>query len=94
MRKLTVALALLATAQSSLAWGQFEQGIATGLAGAWIYNRLTQPSIIVQQPVYTLPAPNPYPMLQPGYTPRPVLCRTIPVFDNLGRTVALQQVCD
>ncbi len=93
MNRLLLALALTVTAQSSYAWGQFEQGIATGLAGAWVYNKLTEPRVLVQ-PQYVLPAPNPYPSLQPNYRPMPVVCRTVPVLDTYGRIIAYHQVCD
>lgn len=96
MKKLFFILTLLLSANSAWAWGDFERGIATGIGGAWIYNRLTQPSVIVQQPQpYTvLPAPNPITYQNPNYQPRPYYCRTVPVQDTLGRIIAFQQICD
>jgi hypothetical protein len=96
MKRSVVAIAVLLTANSAWAWGDFERGIATGIGGAWLYNRLTQPPVIIQQPQtnYALPAPNPTVYTNPNYQPRPYYCRTVPVQDTLGRTVAFQQVCD
>ncbi len=96
MKRSVVAIAVLLTANSAWAWGDFERGIATGIGGAWLYNRLTQPPVIIQQPQtnYALPAPNPTVYTNPTYQPRPYYCRTVPVQDTLGRTVAFQQVCD
>jgi hypothetical protein len=96
MKKLIFALFLLITANSAWAWGDFERGIATGIGGAWLYNRLTQPPVIIQQPQpYTvLPSPNPTLYQNPNYQTRPYWCRTVPVQDSLGRTIAFQQVCD
>jgi hypothetical protein len=97
MKKLLLTLMFLTVANSAFAWGDFERGIATGIGGVWLYNRLNQPTVIVQQtqPNYTvLPAPNPTIYANPNYQPRPYWCRTVPVQDTLGRTVAFQQVCD
>jgi hypothetical protein len=96
MKRSAVALTVLLAANSAWAWGDFERGIATGLGGAWLYNRLTQPPVVVQQqPNYqVLPAPNPTVYVNPGYQPRPYYCRTVPIQDTLGRTVAFQQVCE
>jgi len=97
MKKLlTILLLTVGAANSAWAWGDFERGIATGIGGVWLYNRLTQPSIVIQQPQsYTvLPAPNPTVYTNPIYQPRPYWCRTVPVQDTLGRTVAFQQVCE
>lgn len=96
MKKLTLILTLLLSANSSWAWGDFERGIATGIGGFWLYNRLTQPPVIVQQtqPYSVLPAPNPVIYQNPNYQPRPYYCRTVPVQDTLGRTIAFQQICD
>jgi hypothetical protein len=96
MKRSVVAITVLLAANSAWAWGDFERGIATGLGGAWLYNRLTQPPVIVQQqPNYTvLPGPNPSVYANPGYQPRPYYCRTVPVQDTLGRTIAFQQVCE
>jgi hypothetical protein len=86
---------LLVISNQALAWGDFERGIATGIGGAWLYNRLTQQPVIVQQPNYqVLPSPNPTVYANPNYQPRPYFCRTVPVQDTLGRTIAFQQVCD
>ena len=95
MKKLILILLFLTATNSAWAWGDFERGIATGIGGAWLYNRLTQPPVVVQQPQpYALPAPNPTVYVNPNYQPRPYWCRTVPVQDTLGRTVAFQQVCD
>ena len=96
MKRSVVAITVLLAANSAWAWGDFERGIATGLGGAWLYNRLTQPPVIVQQqPNYTvLPGHNPSVYANPGYQPRPYYCRTVPVQDTLGRTIAFQQVCE
>jgi hypothetical protein len=95
MKKIVVALTVLLAANSAWAWGDFERGIATGIGGAWLYNRLTQPPVVVQQPQpYVLSAPNPTVYTNPNYQPRPYYCRTVPVQDTLGRTIAFQQVCD
>ena len=96
MKRSAVALTVLLAANSAWAWGDFERGIATGLGGAWLYNRLTQPPVVVQQqPNYqVLPGPTPNIYVNPGYQPRPYYCRTVPVQDTLGRTVAFQQVCE
>ena len=94
MKRSVVAIAILLSANSAWAWGDFERGIATGIGGAWLYNRLTQPPVVVQQPYSVLPAPNPTVYTNPNYQPRPYYCRTVPVQDTLGRTIAFQQVCD
>ena len=96
MKRSLATVAILLTANSAWAWGDFERGIATGIGGAWLYNRLTQPPVVVQQqPNYTvLPGPNPTVYANPGYQPRPYYCRTVPVQDTLGRTIAFQQVCE
>lgn len=99
MKKLLtiILLSTVGAATPAWAWGDFERGIATGIGGVWLYNRLTQPPVVVQQPQsnYTvLPAPSPTIYTNPGYQPRPYYCRTVPVQDTLGRTIAYQQVCD
>ena len=97
MKRSVVALTVLLAANSAWAWGDFERGIGIGIGGAWLYNRLTQPTVIVQQPstnYNVLPGPNPTVYANPGYQPRPYYCRTVPVQDTLGRTVAFQQVCE
>jgi hypothetical protein len=97
MKKVVTALTILLATNTAWAWGDFERGIATGIGGAWLYNRLTQPPVVVQQPLpnYTvLPSPNPMVYQTPNYQPRPYYCRTVPVQDTLGRTIAFQQVCE
>lgn len=96
MKKIIVTLIALFAANSAFAWGDFERGIATGIGGFWLYNQLTQPPVVVQQPqpYSVLPAPNPTIYQNPNYQPRPYWCRTVPVQDTLGRTIAYQQVCD
>ena len=63
MKKLIVILSTLLIANSAFAWGDFERGITTGVAGLWLYNRLSQPTYQVQQtqPVIVQQNPQMYP---------------------------------
>lgn len=36
-------------ANSAMAWGNFEQGVLSGAAGLWLWQRLNQPPVAVQQ---------------------------------------------
>ena len=92
-----VAASLIALASTNAyAWGEREQGVLQGLAGAWILGRMLQ-----QQPD---PQPVPPPVY---YTPPPVYvqpgppavyyhrsqCYHVPYYDHYGRVAYYRQIC-
>lgn len=63
MKTKIAALALLGSLVTApaFAWGPREQGALSGIAGYWLYQRLTTPQVIgVPQPQQTLPHGYPY----------------------------------
>ena len=44
-------------AAPAFAWGEREQGILSGVAGLWLWQRLNQPPVVVQQAPQSFPAP-------------------------------------
>ena len=45
-------------AAPAFAWGDREQGILTGVAGLWLWQRLNQPPVVVQQAPQSFPVPS------------------------------------
>ena len=102
MKKVLIAGLLAVSGMSSaLAWGPHEQGILTGIAGLWAYQRLSQPQVVYQpqpqviyQQTQTLPAPvyppevRALPQYSPAY-PAPNGC--FPVYTQQGQFVG--QMC-
>jgi len=87
--KLTI-LALLGSMLSgpAFAWGDREQGIVSGIAGYWLYQQLSRPPQVVQQPNYSYgntpgynpgyaPGYNSYPYSAPSLPPPLVTCRQV-----------------
>ena len=105
MRSVTLKKYLLAglifTASSNvLAWGDFERGIATGVAGAWIYDRFTKST--QPMPVYPTGV-QPQRYMQPGMSSsaapttwlhRYPECRTDYLYNSAGVVVATQSICN
>lgn len=44
-------------AAPAFAWGEREQGILSGVAGLWLWQRLNQPPVVVQQAPQSFPVP-------------------------------------
>jgi hypothetical protein len=95
--KALVGLSISLAMTTAHAWGDREQGILQGLAGAWILGRMLQnnepqqqPPVVVQPPppVYVYPAPPP-PQV---YYYRPT-CYQTPYYDQWGRIAYYRQVC-
>ena len=51
-------------AAPAFAWGDREQGILSGVAGLWLWQRLNQPPVIVQQIPPGYPSQGSYPVPQ------------------------------
>jgi len=93
MKKFVCILALGLASSSSWAWGDREQGVLQGLAGAWLLGRIlqqpeaqpVQPPAYIPPPVYVAPPP-------PVYYHRPV-CYHVPYYDSWGRVAYYRQVC-
>ena len=82
------------TVTPAMAWGEREQGILSGVAGAIILNRLLQPQPQqIPPPVYYGSPPPVY------YTPPPTVyyyqpqCYTVPYYDSWGRIAYYRQIC-
>ena len=96
-KPLLISVVLLVSSSHALAWGDREQGILQGLAGAWIIGRMlqnnevqSQPPIVVQPqpPVYVYPYQPPR-----GYYYQP-RCYSVPFYDHWGRLSYYKQVCN
>ena len=66
----------------AFAWGDREQGILSGIAGYWLYNRLTTPQVIVTPQGGQMPVPAPtYPSYGGAMPPPPIIyqpnCRQV-----------------
>jgi hypothetical protein len=92
--KLITAMTLAVTVSPAWAWGEREQGVLQGLAGAWILGRMLQnnepqpqPPVVIQPPppVYVYPAPQRY-YRQPQ-------CYDVPYYDHYGSLAYYRQVC-
>lgn len=95
INKAAIGLVVSLTMSSAWAWGDREQGILQGLAGAWILGRMLQnneqpqPPVIVQPPPPVYVYPNPPPAVY-YYSP---ICRNVPYYDQYGRLAHYRQVC-
>jgi hypothetical protein len=95
--KALVGLSISLVMTTAQAWGEREQGVLQGLAGAWLLGRImqnnesqpAQPPAIVQPPqtVYVYPDP------PPAVYYRPPVCRHVPYYDQFGRLAYYRQVC-
>lgn len=96
MKKLLFTLVLLLFANSAFAWGDFERGMTAGVAGFWLYNRLTQPApqVLIINPSQTVGTRQIYQTPPTVYYNTVPYCRNIPVTDHYGRVIAYQQHCD
>jgi len=92
--KALVGLSISLIMSSAQAWGEREQGVLQGLAGAWLLGRMLQnnepqqpPPVVVQPPppVYVYPSP-------PVYYRQPQ-CYAVPYYDHYGRLAYYRQVC-
>lgn len=98
MKKTIVALALVATGTSALAWGDREQGILAGIAGTLFLQHLQrqqqQPPVVVQQPQVIQQPPI---VSSNGgvVTDRPLNCSSRPIlFDqHTGRPIQFETTC-
>ena len=93
-----IAASLIAlTSANVYAWGEREQGVLQGLAGAWILGRMLQqpdPQPVPPPPVYYTPPsvyvpPSPPPTV---YYHRPQ-CYHVPYYDQFGRVAYYRQIC-
>lgn len=102
MKKLIVILTTLLVTNSAFAWGDFERGITTGVAGLWLYNRLSQPTyqvqqqqpIIVQQAPQMYPGPVAYPSQYPGTWVERQYCGPWTEVQNPNGTVTRTRACN
>lgn len=98
--KKAIVMATLAAIISTpaLAWGPREQGIVTGIAGYWLYQKLDEagkpkgpPVQSVPQTVYVVPSvPAPQMQHAPQRLPN---CQTIAVYDVGGNFLGYQLHC-
>ena len=51
-------------AAPAFAWGEREQGILSGVAGLWLWQRLNQPPVVVQQTPPVYPSQGSFPVPQ------------------------------
>lgn len=106
MKKYILAALVLATVSTkTLAWGAFEQGVVSGVAGFWLYDKLTrpaQPAPIYPAGVQLAPPVRPAVPAQPYAAPPPPTtwfyrypeCRTEYLYNNIGVAVATQSICN
>jgi hypothetical protein len=93
-QKTLVSLALALAMSPAMAWGDREQGILQGLAGAWILGRVLQNQ---PAPEYTAPPPPVY--VYPPVAPPPAVyyhrptCYHVPHYDHWGRVAYYRQIC-
>ena len=96
INKTVIGLVIAVATSSAGAWGEREQGVLQGLAGAWLLNRMLQnneqpapPPVTVAPPppVYVYPEPPPTVYY---YRPR---CHTVPYYDQFGRLAYYRQIC-
>ena len=95
--KLLITAGIASATAPALAWGEREQGILSGLAGAWIIGRMLQPDPPPPPPAvyyYNEPPPPVY------YAPPPVVhyyhppkCYLVPFHDPTGRIIYYRQIC-
>ena len=99
MKKVLVSLAVISSLVSSpaFAWGDREQGILTGIAGLWVYQQLSKPSVVVQQaPVVVAPPPPVvyYQQPAPAYVPRTVYVypTSVPIPPGMACTLQSENI--
>lgn len=64
MKKIIIAaLITITTTAPALAWGDREQGVLSGIAGYWLYQRLSQPQIVGQVPPPVIQQPQQPPVV-------------------------------
>jgi hypothetical protein len=101
---LVAALALTVSTQA-LAWGDREQGILTGIAGYWLYQKLDQagkpqgaPQAVPNYPpppAVVYGNPNPYGVQPNPYLQRhPPTCRMESLFNGAGHFIGQYRMCD
>ncbi len=99
---LAIAAGLVATSQPAMAWGDREQGILTGIAGAVLWNKLNErhPAPPVVHPVVPARIIHHHPprviSYQEPVTVYPSLrnCREIPVKDASGQIIEIRRLCE
>jgi len=96
--QLTVAAGLISVAMPAMAWGEREQGILSGIAGAWIIGRMMQQPPAPQPPPvyynYNEPPPPVYYAPPPTvYYYHPPKCYFVPFHDPTGRILYYRQIC-
>ena len=78
---IAAAVVLSTLTAPAFAWGEREQGILSGIAGYWLYNRLTQPQVIVPQGQAPIGVPPSYPSYGGAMPPPPIIyqpnCRQV-----------------
>jgi hypothetical protein len=104
MKKYLLAVLLTAVSTQTLAWGDFERGIVSGVAGYWLYDKLTrpaQPAPIYPAGVQLAPPVRGAAPAQPHNAPPPSTwfyrypeCRTEYLYNNIGVAVATQSICN
>ena len=95
--KSVVVASLIALASVNVyAWGEREQGVLQGLAGAWLLNRMLQNTEQQQPPPVTVAPPPPvyvYPSPPPQVYYRQPMCYNVPYYDQFGRLAYYRQIC-
>lgn len=105
MKKYLLTAALLTLVSTkALAWGAFEQGVLSGVAGFWIYdklNRAAQPAPIYPAGVQLAPPVRVAPQTPQYGAPPPSTwfyrypeCRTEYLYNSYGAAVATQSICN
>lgn len=108
MKKYLLTAAMLTLISTkALAWGAFEQGLLSGVAGFWIYDKLTRPAPAPVYPAGVQSAPQlrgaapvqPYGVPQSAppaavWFSRYPECRTEYLYNNMGVVVATQSICN
>lgn len=96
MKHLITAVFIALVTTQAHAWGEREQGVLQGLAGAWVLGRMLQPDPqpVPPPPMYYTPPhvyvpPSPPPTV---YYHRPQ-CYHIPYYDQFGRVAYYRQIC-
>ena len=101
MKKALALITAALVATPALAWGPHEQGILQGVAGLWLYQRLSQPQVVSQPPVVVqqppiiyAPAPQQVIIQNPGVVcPQGLAPFYNQRFDNYGRAYYVFDGC-